>query len=398
MTLKKAIGKIHLWLGLTSGLVVLFLGITGCILAFQREIETVTVPYQYVTPQQAAFLPPSELYSIAAKALPGKLAHSVSYGKKNKAAVVTFYHDEPEYYYLAYINPYSGDVLKVKNMDRDFFRIIVNGHFYLWLPAEIGRPIVASATLIFVVMMITGIVLWWPKNKAARKQRFSIKWNAKWRRVNYDMHNVLGFYMSWIAIFIAITGLVWGFEWVSKSLYWVTSGGKEAIAFYEPVSKTKVASSATPAVDRVYERMKQLYPGVEVIEVHFPGNDSVAIEGAANPDATTYWKTDYRYFDQYTLEEMPVTHIYGQFKNTSAADKIARMNYDLHVGAVLGLPGKILAFFASLLAASLPVTGFCIWWGRKNKKTKGNAAVKTGNLSRSPKTAQRQKKKAVAEV
>ena len=43
------------------------------------------------------------------------------------------------------------------------------------------------------------------------------------------------------------------------------------------------------------------------------------------------------------------------------------MNYDIHVGAVLGLPGKILAFFASLIAASLPVTGFVIWWGRRKK-------------------------------
>lgn len=368
MTAKKIIGKIHLWLGLTSGLLVLFLGITGCMLAFQQEIEKITAPYQYVAPKQEAFLPPSALYRIAAQALPHKEAHSISYGKPHKAAVVTFYHDDPEYYYLIYINPYSGKVLKIKDMDADFFRIIVNGHFYLWLPPNVGKPIVASATLIFVAMMITGMALWWPKNKAARKQRFSIKWNAKWRRVNYDMHNVLGFYMSWVAIFIAITGLVWGFEWVSDSVYWLSSGGKKQVAFYQPVSTIKPnAATATPAIDRVYGRMKELYPNVETIEVHIPANDSITIEGAANPDAGTYWKTDYRYFDQSTLQELPVKHIYGRLSDTRLAGKIARMNYDIHVGAVLGLPGKILAFFASLFAASLPVTGFYIWWGRRNK-------------------------------
>ena len=41
-------------------------------------------------------------------------------------------------------------------MTADFFRIILDGHFYLWLPHHIGQPIAASATLIFVVMMITG--------------------------------------------------------------------------------------------------------------------------------------------------------------------------------------------------------------------------------------------------
>ena len=369
MNFKKGIKTVHLWLGLTSGLVVLFLGITGCILAFQREIETITLPYQYVKPQTGNFVPPSRLYAIATKALPGKIAHSVTYGARNKAAVVTYYHDDPEYYYLAYLNPYTGEVLKVKNMDDDFFRIVVKGHFYLWLPEDIGKPIVASATLIFFVMMVTGIVLWWPKNKAARKQRFSVKWNAKWRRVNYDLHSVLGFYMSWIAIFIAITGLVWGFEWVGISMYWVTSGGKQLIPFYEPASGKKVIlSDNTPVIDKIWKQMQTSYTKAETLEIHYPHTDTSSIEVAANPDASTYWKTDYRYFDQYTMQEMDVKHIYGRFNNTRVADKITRMNYDVHVGAILGLPGKIMAFFASLVAASLPVTGFCIWWGRRNKK------------------------------
>lgn len=55
MRLKKWIGKIHLWLGLSSGLVVVFLGITGCILAFQQEIEAVTQPYQYVKEQNKKY-------------------------------------------------------------------------------------------------------------------------------------------------------------------------------------------------------------------------------------------------------------------------------------------------------------------------------------------------------
>jgi uncharacterized iron-regulated membrane protein len=86
-----------------------------------------------------------------------------------------------------------------------------------------------------------------------------------------------------------------------------------------------------------------------------------------NPDDETYWKLDYRYFDQHTLKEVSVDHIYGRFPEAKAADKLIRLNYDIHTGAVLGLPGKFLAFFASLICASLPVTGVYIWWGRKNK-------------------------------
>src|SRR5688572_29837888 len=102
MTIKKITGKIHLWLGLGSGLLVVFLGITGCILAFQKEIELLTNPYQFVEERSQAFLPPSELKKIAIRELPGKALHSLTYGKKDKAAVLTFYHDDPAYYYLVY--------------------------------------------------------------------------------------------------------------------------------------------------------------------------------------------------------------------------------------------------------------------------------------------------------
>ena len=49
------------------------------------------------------------------------------------------------------------------------------------------------------------------------------------------------------------------------------------------------------------------------------------------------------------------------------------MNYDIHVGAIGGLPGKVLAFLLSAIIASLPVTGFLIWWGRRNKEKKANS-------------------------
>jgi uncharacterized iron-regulated membrane protein len=383
MTIKKIIGKVHLWLGLTSGLIVVIIAITGCLYAFQAEIQNLTQPYRFVKPQQAAFLMPSQMRQIAEQQLPGKHPHSVQYGAPEEAAQVVFYHSDPDYYYVVYVNPYSGEVLKVKDMDRDFFRIVLMGHYYLWLPPAVGQRIVIVATVVFVVMMITGLILWWPKNKAARKQRFSIKWNAAWRRKNYDLHNVLGFYMTWVVIFMAITGLVFGWQWLADSIYGL-AGGQKSLTFQQPLSDaTKITQTATlPAVDRLYVQMKAEHTDAEIIEVHFPTSDSASIEVAINTDADTYWKSDYRYFDQYTLQELPVTHIYGRFKNASGADKLLRMNYDIHVGAILGFPGKLLAFFASLIAASLPVTGFMIWWGRRKKTAAAQKKlVRTADLA-----------------
>jgi uncharacterized iron-regulated membrane protein len=369
MSIKVFVKKVHLILGLGSGLIVVFLGITGCLLAFQREIENTFQSYRYVEEQAAAVLPPSQLKARAEKELPGKHVHAVMYNGKAMAATVIFYQFEPEnYYYNVYVNPYNGAILKVKNLDRDFFRIVVMGHFYLWLPPEIGQPIVASATLVFLVMMITGIILWWPRNRKAARQRFSIKWNARWRRKNYDLHNVLGFYMTWVAIFLAITGLVWGFQWFANSLY-AAAGGNKSLVYSEPISSvTASVHPGKPAIDIVWEKMKAMYPTAEAIEVHPPASDSSPVAANANPDRATYNKIDYRYFDQYTFEELDVDHIYGRYSDASVADKIMRMNYDVHTGAILGIVGKVLAFFGSLIAASLPITGVVIWVGRKKKR------------------------------
>jgi uncharacterized iron-regulated membrane protein len=369
MTIKKIIGKVHLWLGFTSGIIVFVIAVTGCLYAFQAEISALTgKSYRKVAPQNAAYLPPSQMRQIAEKRLPGKHVHSIAYAAKDQAVVATFFSLEPDYYYEIYINPYTGEVLKTKNMDRDFFRIVLLGHFYLWLPDEVGQQITIYATIIFVVMMITGLILWWPRNKAAAKQRFSIKWSAAWRRKNYDLHNVLGFYMIWVAIIIAITGLVFGWQLLANALYKGT-GGKKSLIYQEPFSDTtKIAQGILLPVDQLWVRMQREHREAEIIEMHFPASEKSSIEVAVNTDADTYWRTDYRYFDQYTMKELPVEHIYGRFKEATGADKLLRMNYDVHVGAILGLPGKILAFFGSLIAASLPITGFMIWWGRRKKK------------------------------
>ena len=372
----------HLWLGLISGLLVFIIAITGCIYAFQEEIQDVTQPYRYVEKQDAAFLPPSVIQKITDDALPGKHIHGILYYRDGRAAKSIYYSFEEHYYYFVYVNPYTGEILKVKNEFADFFRIVLDGHFYLWLPPEIGQPVVASSSLVFLVMLITGIVLWWPKNKKSVRKKFTIKWDGKWRRKNYDLHSVLGFYASWLGLILVLTGLTWGCVWFRDGLFAVASGGKKFIEYYNPVSTPTGEALSTPAIDRVWELMLKEYPNAGWIEVHPPEEEHAAIAANANPDISTYWKIDYRYFDQYSLQELPVDHVWNRFEESTGAELLMRMNYDIHVGAVLGLPGKVLAFLVSLTIASLPVTGVMVWIGRGKKKRLVKNNSQAENLNR----------------
>ncbi|ESU28875.1 putative iron-regulated transmembrane protein [Flavobacterium limnosediminis JC2902] len=368
--LKKAIRKIHLWLGLASGIIVFIIAITGCIYAFQMEIKDMIEDYRFIDKQDAPYMLPSELQKIAQKELPNKHLHAIEYNGPEEAAEGIFFNNEPRYYYTVYMNPYNGKIIKTIDLDKGFFPFILDGHFYLWLPQEIGQTVVATATLIFVLMIISGFILWFPKNRKAAKQRFWFQWkeSLKWKRRNYDLHNITGFYVMSIALIFAVTGLVWGFPWFAYC-YYTAMGGEKSLIYEDPVSvrpKTADAKIANP-LDKAWLMMQKEYPTAKSIEVHPPETDSSSIAANANPEAGTYWKIDYRYYDQYTLKEKQVNHVWGRYPTTTNSDKVMRMNYDIHTGAILGLPGKIFAFLISLLIASLPVTGFLIWWGRKKK-------------------------------
>jgi uncharacterized iron-regulated membrane protein len=368
---KKFVRITHLWLGLISGLLVCIIALTGCLYAFQEEIQNLTQSYRFVEKQEKPFLPPSTIQQIADAELPGKHIHGIMYHKPTEAAKAIYFSFEEHYYYFVYVNPYTGKVLKVKDEYADFFRIVLDGHFYLWLPPEIGQPVVASASLVFFVLLISGIILWWPKNTIGLRKKFTVKWDGSWKRKNFDLHSVLGFYISWLAVVLVFTGLIWGFQWFRDGVFSITSGGETYVDYYTPESDPAfINDSEIPAIDRVYQKMVLEYPQAEWIEVHPPETEHGAIAANANPDASTYWKMDYRYFDQYSLEELPVDHIWNRLEESTAAEMLMKMNYDIHVGSILGLPGKILAFLISLTVASLPVSGFLIWYGKKKKQRK----------------------------
>ena len=447
---KRIMAWLHLWLGLASGIIVVIVSLTGCIYVFENEIKDFIEDWRFVKPQEKAFLLPSQLVSIADKRMKDKKATSVTFGAKDEAAIVGYFVEKKEEggrgerkkdlaqnnekakselksqgkpsekgkgkekkgkggrrqgtFISVYMNPYTGDILNVKTFSRgdspDFFRWILNGHRALWLPYDIGRPIVGVAVLIFVVLLISGIVLWWPTKwiKSIIDKSFKIKWDASFKRVNYDMHNVFGFYSCIFLFFIAVTGLVWSFGWWSKSLYWVTSGGKPLVENREsPKSDTThVKEFNITTADKVLLNLRKENPQAAGILISIPAKPADPIGAFVYKQKHTFYNMDRYSFDQQSLKEISIkTPFSGKYVEANIPDKIRRMNYDIHVGSVLGLTGKIIAFLASLISASLPITGFIIWWGKqkfgkKKPAAKPKVATKAIPVSKLKKTAEQE--------
>lgn len=371
---------LHLWLGLVSGIIMVIVCLTGCIWVFEDEITAWMEPETKITAEKKPVISPSALMHIGDSLYPKKKPNYATY-QQGRAITLALGQGRKGNTILS-VHPYTGEVISKKEHkegETDFFRFILNGHRFLWMPYEIGRPIVNYGTLIFVIILITGMVLWWPKKwtKATRDQSFKIKWKASFKRVNYDLHNVLGFYSLIVLTAIALTGMVYGIEWYSKGLYWVTSGGETLPDFKRNKSDSlQMGKFYTPqqVMDVSWNKVITEHPEAKGFYYAFADTSraSSPISITIYPTVGKYYDTRSFSFDQHTGKRLPAANkIYEtSFEDGSVGDKIRRMNYDIHVGSILGLPGKIMAFFAALIGASLPITGFIIWWGKQKKKGK----------------------------
>lgn len=389
---KKWSAKFHLWLGLSVGLLVFVISITGAIYVFKDEVERLirkeVIYHKEENINQKSILPIREMEKLVQKQvqekypihwvdvpLDKKMSYRFNYYESDPSPEVWNYFQELVVYKTAYVNPFTGEVLAVYDEKYSFFNIVKFIHWSFLLKSDWGTYVVGIPTLIFFVMLITGIVLWWPKNKSASKQRFWFRWKdtTKWRRKNYDLHNVLGFYASFVAVVIAITGLFYAFTFIQMAIYFVFSGGGTTYPdFSNYKTEAPLALRDESTLDKVSKTIEELYPnayaysldlGYEHLDDHEHPNFEIYVKHLSY----SYHKSSSLIFDENSGE---LLHKHDP-KDKNFGEKMISANYDIHVGAIFGIWTKILAFVVSLICASLPISGFLIWWGRRIKeKTK----------------------------
>ena len=374
MAFKKQILTLHKILGLATGIVVFLVAITGCCWTFRTEIENQYNDYKKVVPQNQAILTPTEAKQTAEKVFPNNTIHGSLFGKADDAIEVIFYDAEPEFYQSVFLNPYSGEIIQVDDHLSGFFAFILKGHTRVWLPKAIGEQVVGASILIFIFIIISGFILWIPKKRKNLKQRLKFDWKSttRWKRKNFDLHTVIGFYICSLALVLAFTGTVMSYNWLKYVVY-VSTGGDKVPAFIIPENNSKLVDNNNDTIlpiDQLIVKLRKESPEAESFELHYPESDSSSIYIEVSNSTDLFYDSDFRFFDQNTLEEIETPAIYGKYSDAKVPDKILRMNYDIHIGAIGGIVGKIIAFIISLLTASLPVTGVLLWYGRNYKKKK----------------------------
>ncbi|SDQ46570.1 Uncharacterized iron-regulated membrane protein [Chryseobacterium soldanellicola] len=383
--IKKWSAKLHLWFGLSVGIIVFIVALTGTTYIFKDEIqnqirkdaiyvkkETISQqPLSLEVLREKVAVEVNEKYPISSVEihLDKSKSYEFLYYEKDKKA--WNYFDEVKINKLIYVNQYTGQILGIYNEKYDLFPILKAIHWSLLLNSDWGKYVIGIPVVLFIIMLITGIILWWPKNKKMRKSRFSFDWkNGKnWKRKNYDLHSILGFYASFIALILSLSGIYFAYPWVKNVFNFTLSGSIDLPKEKEIKSPDSLLAKNNSVFDLTVLETRKLYSGSSSFRIPLNGKNKKG-KDLKNIPVTVYGE-DGRFairnqlvFDKYSgklLANKP-------HQDLSNAEKYVNANYDIHTGSYFGLFGKIIWFMAGLICTSLPVTGFLVWLGKQKKK------------------------------
>ncbi|MCD9576348.1 PepSY-associated TM helix domain-containing protein [Flavobacterium soyae] len=367
-TFKKNIGLLHLWLGLASGLIVFIAALTGSILVFEDEIDEFVNPEFYKVSEIGTKKMMVDFYikNIQQKYSIKKLDRVQTFDDPERTVIITGT-DMDKKDQIFSVDPYTGEVLGKMPEKSRFFSVVLDLHRHLML-GDVGKFIIGCSCLIFAFMLISGIILWWPKKMKNLKQRLTVKWSASFKRVNWDFHSTFGFYAFLFLLIISLTGLTWSFKWFESTIYLLADGTTK-----KPSAKVENPTKIDPNLDKTYfyqtlfSKTDSIYKYKGDTQIRIPSdtiNSIMVIK--LNLEKSIPNISSIVYFDKYTGEILK-TRPYEKLSN---GDKVRRLIFPIHTGSIYGYPTKALAFLVCIFAATLPVTGFLIWLGRKkNKKT-----------------------------
>ena len=360
--LRKFLLNVHLWVGLAACLLLFMLGLTGAVLVFENNLDHVLNPsLSYVTPQTQP-LPLQQLTAVVAKRFPKAhvSALQLSPSSPSPDLAYAFVMSQGKERNEVFVDQYTGRLLGTRALGSGFATKVHQFHTNL-LAGPAWSIVSAWGSIFLGLLAMSGIYLWWPR------KIFTPNLNASGRRINFDLHNAIGFYASMFVFLFAFTGAFMHWESnLSSVAARLTHSSVDEIP-------AKVNSAPAPpetvplSLDRLAEvaRSEMLGARVTQISLATKPSDCVRIWMKYPEDGTPAGRT-WVYLDQYTGKVLIARNSRSV---PLAASYVRSWNREIHTGDIFGWPTRILACLASLAVAFLSISGPIIWLLKKTTKT-----------------------------
>lgn len=372
---------VHLWLGLTLGLLLSIYGITGSILVFYAEIDEWLRPelLQVTPPEEGQYRPLSDIFEAGRNAMPPQARHTFAvYPRNANAAFLLRFslakEDGNEDRWLVGVDPYTA---KVTNkhlqwragdwMPNDCIEFIFELHYALLLPWHISSPIVGLSAALLIVSILTGLIVWWPLTGHWRNA-LTFKAKAGKVRFNYDLHKTSGFYTALIMIPVLFSGI-----------YMVLPHNvAPVIELFSPVTYRYWFQSKPPSPNAPAIGMEE---AVSIALKQYPHGRPHSIYGAPNLTQTytvcqngvdaagSMLQRRCTVIDRYSGKILDLDD--PSLPTATAGEIFTHWQWSLHSGQAFGMTGRLLVCLSGLLCPFLFVTGVVRWRHkcRANRKT-----------------------------
>lgn len=364
--LKKTLFQLHWFFGISAGLVLALMGITGATVSFQDEILRALNPsVLQVEKQVAGVLPPAELVEKIEGASGKKVSMLTVETDSGNAARVFFTPPPGERRgEMRYFDPYTGEFMGAAT-GQDFFGLMLRLHRFLAI-GDTGRQITGACTLILVFFCLSGLYLRWPRQWRSWRAWLTLDWKKKGRSFNWDLHSVAGTWCLMFYLLAALTGLSWSYEWYNKGLTRLLSDSPQS----ERVRGGRGPAPSGPAPTADYAAMwSSIYsaagPALSSYNIRMPP--------VAGQPATVFYLLNSsphdRALNQISLD--PATGIvkrHDRYSDKSLNAQLLTSIYALHVGSYFGLIGRIVLTLSALTMPLFFITGWLLYLDRRRKK------------------------------
>lgn len=380
--IRKAMFQIHLWAGIIVGLYVIAIGISGSILVFKEDL--MPRPRIAVDPVDLKACTPEKLIHAANQA-------NLAFPKYN--AFLTACPQEANPFYLitvrekpkpgarkagppqkgmggprpkqlaVYVHPHTGEVTGSADREESWVEWMEDFHFNL-LSGRQGRLWNGIGGAVLLALTITGMILWWPGIKTWTRALL-LDFRRSWKRINWDLHSVVGFWTVFFSLMWATTGMY--FTWPQLFRTPIEMISPSVTANY-PGEQMRKIGQRPAAPEAPLDVLAVLKKSQEIstdgyLEGYFygMGRKPIFTVYMARGRMGDYSNTDFIYFDQHTGDHLYTWH---RGKNQSMGDWLLWLIAPLHFGTSWGYGVKWAWFVLGLIFPLLTITGFIMYWNR----------------------------------
>ena len=373
MPLRRAIFWIHLTVGVTAGIVVVMLAVTGVVLTYEAQLNRWALRDYRSDPRppDAAPLGLDELIARVASERPGSLVNSVALQRDPLEPAVVRLDGGA----AVHVDRFTGELLgDGSTLTRRFLRSVLDWHRWFALEGEyriIGRTFTATANLGFLFLLSSGLYLWWPSisNRAAWRQALWFRRGLRGRARDFNWHRVIGFWSAVPLAVIVASGATISYQWAANLVHRLAGDAPPfQTAPQQPESVARSGTSATldPGTQVVElqvlaEATTAETPGWRTITVNLPDSvRALVVVAVDRGNGHQPSQSEDLLFDRATGELIGR----GGYPTFSRGFKIRRWLRFAHTGEVYGVIGQSIAGVVSVGAAVMVWTGLAMSWRR----------------------------------